>query len=61
MSFKVNAGEMTALVGPSGGEKSTIASLLARFWDVGSGRILVNGEDIRDIYAIEEHWEKMYN
>ena len=49
VSFKVNAGEMTALVGPSGGGKSTIASLLARFWDVGSGRILVNGEDIRDV------------
>ncbi|MCR5177541.1 MAG: ABC transporter ATP-binding protein/permease [Lachnospiraceae bacterium] len=49
VSFRVNAGEMTALVGPSGGGKSTIASLLARFWDVRSGRILVNGEDIRDI------------
>ncbi|MCR4937864.1 MAG: ABC transporter ATP-binding protein/permease [Lachnospiraceae bacterium] len=49
VSFKVNAGEMTALVGPSGGGKSTIASLLARFWDVGSGRILVNGQDIRDV------------
>ncbi|MCR5222209.1 MAG: ABC transporter ATP-binding protein/permease [Lachnospiraceae bacterium] len=49
VSFRVNAGEMTALVGPSGGGKSTIASLLARFWDVKSGRILVNGEDIRDI------------
>ncbi len=49
VSFRVNAGEMTALVGPSGGGKSTIASLLARFWDVKSGHILVNGEDIRDI------------
>ena len=49
VSFKVKAGEMTALVGPSGGGKSTIASLLARFWDVGSGRILVNGDDIRDV------------
>ena len=49
VSFKVNAREMTALVGPSGGGKSTIASLLARFWDVASGRILVNGEDIRDV------------
>ncbi|MCR4850286.1 MAG: ABC transporter ATP-binding protein/permease [Lachnospiraceae bacterium] len=49
VSFKVNKGEMTALVGPSGGGKSTIASLLARFWDVGSGRILVNGKDIREV------------
>ena len=49
VSFKVKSGEMTALVGPSGGGKSTIASLLARFWDVGSGRILVNGEDIRNV------------
>ncbi|MCR5768505.1 MAG: ABC transporter ATP-binding protein/permease [Lachnospiraceae bacterium] len=49
VSFDVKQGEMTALVGPSGGGKSTIASLLARFWDVKSGRILVNGEDIRDV------------
>ncbi len=49
VSFAVNSGEMTALVGPSGGGKSTIASLLARFWDVDSGRVLVRGEDIRDV------------
>jgi ATP-binding cassette subfamily B protein len=49
VSFEVKQGEMTALVGPSGGGKSTIASLLARFWDVKSGRILVRGEDIRDV------------
>ncbi len=49
VSFDVNKGEMTALVGPSGGGKSTIASLLARFWDVKSGHILVKGEDIRDV------------
>ncbi len=49
VSFKVKAGQMTALVGPSGGGKSTIASLLARFWDVNSGRILIRGVDIRDI------------
>jgi ATP-binding cassette subfamily B protein len=49
ISFKVKAGQMTALVGPSGGGKSTIASLLARFWDINSGRILIRGVDIRDI------------
>ena len=49
VSFEVKRGEMTALVGPSGGGKSTIASLLARFWDVKSGRILVKGEDIRNV------------
>ncbi len=49
VSFSIKRGQMTALVGPSGGGKSTIASLLARFWDVKSGRILVKGEDIRNI------------
>ncbi len=49
VSFAVNSGEMTALVGPSGGGKSTIASLLARFWDVDSGHVMVRGEDIRDV------------
>ncbi|MBR3515721.1 MAG: ABC transporter ATP-binding protein [Lachnospiraceae bacterium] len=49
VSFAVKQGEMAALVGPSGGGKSTIASLLARFWDVKSGRILVKGKDIREV------------
>ncbi len=49
VSFEMKQGQMTALVGPSGGGKSTIASLLARFWDVKSGRILVRGEDIRNV------------
>ena len=49
VSFEVGKGEMLALVGPSGGGKSTIASLLARFWDVKSGSIKVRGKDIRDI------------
>ena len=40
---------MTALVGPSGGGKSTIASLFARFWDIQSGEILLRGTDIRKI------------
>ncbi|MBQ8966509.1 ABC transporter ATP-binding protein [Ruminococcus sp.] len=49
VSFKAERGTMTALVGPSGGGKSTIASLLTRFWDVKSGEILLRGSDIRKI------------
>jgi len=49
VSFKANKGDMIALVGPSGGGKSTIASLLTRFWDVKSGSILLRGKDIRNI------------
>ena len=49
ISFDLNKNQMLALVGPSGGGKSTIASLLARFWDVKSGRILVRGKDVRDV------------
>ena len=49
ISFSINKGDMTALVGPSGGGKSTIASLLARFWDIKNGSIKIKGQDIRDI------------
>lgn len=49
ISFKVNKDEMLALVGPSGGGKSTIASLLARFWDVQSGSIKICGKNIKDV------------
>ena len=49
VSFKADKGTMTALVGPSGGGKSTIASLLTRFWDIQSGEILLRGTDIRRI------------
>jgi ATP-binding cassette subfamily B protein len=47
ISFQVRAGEMIGLVGPSGGGKSTIVNLLARFYDVSAGRVLVDGVDIR--------------
>lgn len=47
VSFDLRKNQMLALVGPSGGGKSTIASLLARFWDVKSGKVLVRGQDIR--------------
>lgn len=49
ISFTLDKNHMLALVGPSGGGKSTIANLLARFWDVKSGQILVRGRDIREI------------
>lgn len=49
ISFSLEKNQMLALVGPSGGGKSTIASLLARFWDVKSGKILVRGQDVRDV------------
>ena len=47
VSFEVPAGATVALVGPSGGGKTTAASLVPRFWDVGSGRVLVGGVDVR--------------
>ncbi len=46
MSFKVRAGETTAIVGPTGAGKTTIINLLTRFYDIQSGEILVDGEDI---------------
>ena len=49
VSFRLEKNRMLALVGPSGGGKSTIASLLARFWDVKSGQVLIRGKDVRKI------------
>jgi glucan exporter ATP-binding protein len=49
ISFSVKAGETIALVGMSGGGKSTLVSLIPRFYDVTKGRILLDGIDIRDI------------
>ncbi len=49
VSFTVPAGRTVAIVGPSGAGKSTISRLLFRFYDVGSGRILIDGQDIRDV------------
>lgn len=53
ITFDVNKNTMTALAGPSGGGKSTIASLISRFWDVTSGRILIRGRDIRKVSLSE--------
>ena len=49
ISFKVPASSTFALVGPSGGGKTTAASLIPRFWDVDEGQVLVGGVDVRDI------------
>jgi len=49
VDFEVPAGNMVALVGPSGAGKSTISRLLYRFYDIQSGRILIDGQDIRDV------------
>lgn len=49
ISFHAPAGTLTALVGPSGAGKTTISSLIPRLYDVTSGAIKINGEDIRDL------------
>ncbi len=49
VSFDVPAGATVALVGPSGGGKTTAASLVPRFWDVSSGRVELGGVDVRDM------------
>ena len=49
LSFEVPAGHTVAIVGPSGAGKSTISRLLFRFYDVSGGRILIDGQDIREV------------
>ncbi len=49
VSFEVPAGHTVAIVGPSGAGKSTISRLLFRFYDVTGGRILIDGQDIRNV------------
>ncbi len=49
VSFTAKQGQVTALIGPSGGGKTTISRLAARFWDVNSGRITLGGTDISGI------------
>lgn len=49
ISLKIPAGQTTAFVGPSGGGKSTLASIVARFFDPQQGKVLVGGVDVKDI------------
>jgi ABC-type transport system involved in Fe-S cluster assembly fused permease/ATPase subunit len=49
LSFEVPAGKTVAVVGPSGAGKSTLSRLLFRFYDVTGGRILIDGQDLRDV------------
>lgn len=53
VNLKINENETVALVGPSGGGKTTIASLIPRFWDVNQGSIKVGDVDVRDISTKE--------
>jgi ATP-binding cassette subfamily B protein len=49
VTFRVEPGQTVALVGPSGGGKTTAASLIPRFWDTSSGSVMVGGVDVRQI------------
>ena len=48
ISFEIGVGEVVALVGSSGGGKTTVANLIPRFYDVTSGRVVIDGRDVRD-------------
>ena len=49
VSFDIRPGETIALVGPTGAGKTTIVSLISRFYDVQSGRVMIDGHDVRDV------------
>jgi subfamily B ATP-binding cassette protein MsbA len=53
VTLHIGPGEVVALVGPSGAGKTTIASLIPRFWDVAGGRVLLDGHDVRSL-ALED-------
>ena len=53
MNLRINENDSVALVGPSGGGKTTIASLIPRFWDVDKGSIRIGEVDVRDISTSE--------
>jgi subfamily B ATP-binding cassette protein MsbA len=49
LDLEIRKGEVVALVGGSGGGKTTVANLLPRFWDVGGGRLTIDGRDVREV------------
>lgn len=53
ISFKANKGEMTAIIGSTGSGKSTLINLIPRFYDVTSGKVRVNGRDVREVKQTE--------
>ena len=53
VSFEVKSGTSLALVGPSGGGKTTVAGLIARFWDVQNGALKIGGVNVKDIRTDE--------
>lgn len=53
ISFKAKKGEMTAIIGSTGSGKSTLINLIPRFYDVTSGKVRVNGRDVRDVKQTE--------
>ena len=53
VNLKINKGEMVALVGPSGGGKSTLADMLPRFYDPTDGEILIDGENLKNLKIVD--------
>ncbi len=60
ISLKIGVGEHVAFVGPSGGGKTTLASLVARFWDATGGCIKIGGVDVRDVSSAQLMEEVSY-